>query len=678
MFSLFSRRPGGERRGLLGLWLLLLLVAGCGDSQDYVFTGTANNGPNPPGAGNTLTVNLDTSVAVNPRISAEARSFEVTLFDAELAEIESQTVARGGSVSFGDLPDGTYTVRVVGLDAAGNPVGYFDRTVVVDDDGSVLIEGLVYTSNIPAIGSTDTPFMIFTELPDALSGGQSFRLQVAAFDANGAPLTSASGSVALSATGLTLSAAPAPAVFNNGVATFNGLSFPEATDGSVTFAASNSTLGTATTPSIEVSPTAPELGRLEFSAVPENAVAGENFTSGVQVQVFDENDELETDPVQVSLSLNSSPTPPAGGSLSGPTTATSVNGVATFSGLSLSEAGSYALRATADGYEAAVSGPVQVDEAPFSRLAVADYDEGRIFIYEIEDLQDAVNNVAPTVVLGNLVDTDNNYDLASAGPDALWFCAEDSPLVQLYTELETSSTDGPSRYLNVGAESAATLTYDEQADILYVGEYDVAANGYGVSIFDDALDLPNLATRTRRVFGFPSYVTGVVFDPATDRLFVVCRGVAAQAGELHLFENVSDEDFDGDIDLIAHQVTTFNYPSGSESFDLTYDAEHERLYLGSYISASNIFYYLDDVNDLGASTTISSNAPGPTNTYASNVLYDSISSVLYVADYDNGRVLIYDDPDATLTATTGAVAPDRLLQGAATMLDGPSGITLLP
>ena len=135
---------------LKNVWIVLLiaLISGCGDSENLVIANPGNNGNNPPVVGNTLTVNLATSAPVQARIAAGATTFEVTLYNGALHPLETQELSRGQSASFANLPDATYTIRVVGFDANGDVLGYFDRRIALVDNTSLTIAFAV-TSTLP-------------------------------------------------------------------------------------------------------------------------------------------------------------------------------------------------------------------------------------------------------------------------------------------------------------------------------------------------------------------------------------------------------------------------------------------------------------------------------------------------------------------------------------------------
>ena len=173
-------------------------------------------------------------------------------------------------------------------------------------------------------------------------------VQVVIEDANGNPVTNATNSVTLaltSGTGLggTLTVTP-----QNGVATFTDLALSVA--GTYTLSASSPSLTSATSASFTISTPAPTAVKLAFSVQPSNAQTGATITPAVQVLVEDSSGNVvtnATNPVTVAL---------AGGTgLAGTLTVTPQNGVATFSNLSVSNAGTYTLSASSPTLTAASS-----------------------------------------------------------------------------------------------------------------------------------------------------------------------------------------------------------------------------------------------------------------------------------------------------------------------------------
>ncbi len=114
----------------------------------------------------------------------------------------------------------------------------------------------------------------------------------------------------------------------------------------------------------ELSPIPGPAHSLAFSTTPSSATAGVTIAPAVTVDVEDADGVLvNTDSSEVTLAITGG-TGPDGAVLSGTLTEPAVNGVATFSDLSLNDAGTYTLTATDASLTAATSGSITVSATP--------------------------------------------------------------------------------------------------------------------------------------------------------------------------------------------------------------------------------------------------------------------------------------------------------------------------
>ncbi|MDC0714749.1 S8 family serine peptidase [Stigmatella sp. ncwal1] len=152
----------------------------------------------------------------------------------------------------------------------------------------------------------------------------------------------------------------------NGVATFADLALNRAAQG-YTLTASTDALPTVTSNAFTI--VEQLVAQLVFRPLPDSGrfTAGAPFT--VQVEVQDaQGNALPYDGLTVTLSLGENA---SNGTLSGPSTATTVHGVATFEGLALRKAASrYTLLASAPGALGATSSPFAVIAGPAARLTL--------------------------------------------------------------------------------------------------------------------------------------------------------------------------------------------------------------------------------------------------------------------------------------------------------------------
>jgi len=212
--------------------------------------------------------------------------------------------------------------------------------------GGSVGESLITVRPVPVARVTIAP-----SLAGVVVGG-STELDATAYDANGDPLydrlifwqSSAPSIVAVTSTGIVL-----------------GIS----EGGPVTITATSE--GKSGTALVSVTPR--PATRLDFLQQPGSATAGQPITPPVRVAI--QNDQGATVPaaansVSISLSTN-----PAGATLSGTTTVAAVNGIATFSNLSLDRAAAgYTLMAASAGLAPATSSTFTNVAGPASRLTI--------------------------------------------------------------------------------------------------------------------------------------------------------------------------------------------------------------------------------------------------------------------------------------------------------------------
>ena len=107
--------------------------------------------------------------------------------------------------------------------------------------------------------------------------------------------------------------------------------------------------------------------KLVFTVQPSNAAAGAMNTPGVQVTVQDaQGNTVTTATTSITLAIG---TTPASGTLAGTKTVAAVNGVATFSTLSLNKTGTgYTLTATATGLTSATSSAFNISAGAAAKV----------------------------------------------------------------------------------------------------------------------------------------------------------------------------------------------------------------------------------------------------------------------------------------------------------------------
>jgi hypothetical protein len=154
----------------------------------------------------------------------------------------------------------------------------------------------------------------------------------------------------------------------NGVATFNDVVVDSA--GTYTLEATDGSLTAGTSSSFTVNPpTSLPAAQLAFLQQPTNVTSGSTISPSVTVEVEDANGNVvTTNDSDVTLTLLG-----GSGTLEGTATAAAVNGVATFSNLSVSSAGTYTLQATDGSLTSAASASFTVTALGASQLVIAQY-----------------------------------------------------------------------------------------------------------------------------------------------------------------------------------------------------------------------------------------------------------------------------------------------------------------
>ncbi len=280
----------------------------------------------------------------------------------------SVTVAIGTNGGSGIL-SGTTTVAAVSGVAAFS-------TLSIDGDGA----GYTLTATATGIaGATSTAFNItvgaaaalsfLVQPPNASGGGTlSPAVQVEILDAGGNRVTSATTSVSLaiaSNPGSGSLTGTNPVTAAGGIASFSNLSIDRAGIG-YTLTASATGLAAATSTSFNV--TIGSAAKLDFVVHPSNTGGGATIAPAVQVEVQDAGGNrviIGTHSVSLAIVNN-----PGSGTLSGTLPVSTTGGLATFSDLSIDNAGTgYTLSASSLGLVAAMSNSFDIIVGTATKLA---------------------------------------------------------------------------------------------------------------------------------------------------------------------------------------------------------------------------------------------------------------------------------------------------------------------
>ncbi|WP_324987892.1 S8 family serine peptidase [Hyalangium sp.] len=304
----------------------------------------------------------DTTSATAPYISAGG--YDGTLNSSSSTRIWTST----NTGSNGSLK--AVTVNLNSL--AGQTVWFAFRA---STDGSVVSEGFYVddvrinadgygscTTNLPPPG----PAVAYqlTGLPASVQAGSPATFNLTAVDSLGQTATSYNGTASFTSTD-PQALLPASATFAAGVASNVSVDFR--TLGAQSLTASD-TVSPAISGSGSTTVTAGAAAGLTFTVQPSDSAAGTSIAPSVRVGLVDQfGNAVTTGTQSVTVALGNNP---AGGTLSGTTTATMVAGVATFSTLSLDKAATgYTLAASSTGLTGATSDGFAITAGAAASLA---------------------------------------------------------------------------------------------------------------------------------------------------------------------------------------------------------------------------------------------------------------------------------------------------------------------
>ena len=269
------------------------------------------------------------------------------------------------TMSAGALFSGNAVVNAVnGLATFSNLSVGNTGTYTMSASSGMLTATTSASFEIVAAGANE---LIFASQPaaTAVAGETVGSVTVAAQRPDGSVLTSFSGPVSIgfasNSTGAVLSGVTTVNAVN-GVATFNGLSIATAGTG-YKLAAASSGLVSAVSTAFEITAVAdPTAASVAFLTQPANLEAGQVMNQ-IQVEIRDgASARVVSFNGEVALAVSS------GATLSGTTTISAVNGVATFTNLSTTTAGSFTLEATSEDLNSTTSASFTVSPAAASAV----------------------------------------------------------------------------------------------------------------------------------------------------------------------------------------------------------------------------------------------------------------------------------------------------------------------
>jgi hypothetical protein len=308
----------------------------------------------------------------NAQAGSSLGSIVVTIEDSlgqvVIGSSAAVTLAIANNAGPGGVLSGTTTVNAVNGVATfpGLSINIAGTGYTLQATSTSLTSATSTAFNIIAGSATHLAFT--TEPVNAASGTSLGSIAVTVEDADGNKVSSSSASITLA---IVNNAGPGGVLSGtttvnavNGVATFPGLSIN--LDGTgYTLGASASSLTSATSTAFNI--TSSGATQLVFSTEPASAVSGSSLGSiAVTVEDADGN-KVSSSSASITLAIANNAGP--GGVLSGTTTVSAVNGVATFPGLSINLVGTgYTLQATATSLTSATSSAFNITAGSASQL----------------------------------------------------------------------------------------------------------------------------------------------------------------------------------------------------------------------------------------------------------------------------------------------------------------------
>ena len=345
-------------------------------------TGSGCNGQAKSTTAN-LTVNAQLAFGQQP--TATAATSTISPVTVRITDSTGNTITTGPAstaavtIAIGNNPSGGTLSGTATVNASGGIATFSNLSIDKAGTGYTLV-----ASGTNLVSTTSTAFNInagaaaklaFTTSPGNSTASIAFPTQpvVTVQDAGGNTVTGSSAPIALAITsgtgtaGATLSCTTNPLNASSGIATFAGCKIDKPGTG-YTLTATSAGLTLATSTAFNVN--AGAATQLAFIQQPTNAVAGAAITPAVTVQVQDANgNAVTTSTASITVAIG---TNPGGGTLSGTKTLNAVNGLATFTGLSIDKVGSgYTLTAASTGLTGATSSPFNITPGAANKLAFA-------------------------------------------------------------------------------------------------------------------------------------------------------------------------------------------------------------------------------------------------------------------------------------------------------------------
>jgi hypothetical protein len=406
------------------------LTTGAGPADHVAFVQQPNAGADGQPLSPTVTLAVEDALGNVVTTDNSTVTVAVSSGPGNLGGIESGTTVKG-IASFSDLilsNPGTYTLQA--------------------NDG-FLKPG---TSMPIIVGAGPPSRLAFESSPTTSVAGQALPdFSVALTDAFGTAVTGAPVTVGITGIGGTLFGNTTVDTSNQGMATFTGLLIRQA--GQYSLSVTSPGVGPITSTSIDVTPGAP--ASLVIQAAPGGGTAGQTLAN-LDVQVTDSFGNAISD-VRVTVRLTG-----LGGTLFGNTSVTtSAQGLASFTGLSIQQAGQYSLSLATPGVAPVTSAAINISPAASAGLVIESAPSGGMAGQALPDVRvevrDAYGNPAadgtPVTLIVSGVDVPAPVTVPTTGGVAMF---SGLVLAQAGGYTFTVSTPGASPAFVVGVTITAT------------------------------------------------------------------------------------------------------------------------------------------------------------------------------------------------------------------------------
>jgi hypothetical protein len=305
-------------------------------------------------AGNGQSATVGTAVATLPSVKVtDANGNAVNGFAVSFA-----VGAGGGSITGANAVTNPQGIAAAGSWTLGTTAG--TNTLTATATG---LSGSPISFTATGVAGPPSAAQTSATVPPG-TAGQPTPISIVSRDQFGNPRLSGGATVVVSVTGAN---AAIPAVTDNGDGTYSAAYTPTtAGNDAVAITLNGVAIGGSPYPSVVAPATATKLG---FLVQPSAVTAGQSIAPAVQVAVQDANGNTITgSSATVSLALGSNP---GGATLTGGNPIAVVNGVATFSGLSLDKsAAGYTLVASSASLTSATSSGFTVNPGPATHLSI--------------------------------------------------------------------------------------------------------------------------------------------------------------------------------------------------------------------------------------------------------------------------------------------------------------------